>query len=93
MGESYLYEDIDPNDIEPAPPKESNRYQIARTPNDGAFMADDPTRSGSFAITLAVVRKIRLAQMARRIENEKRMKQIADVYNVPADDGGGGMPF
>lgn len=89
MGESMIMEDIDPSDIEPAPPKESNRYQIARTPNDGAFMADDPTRSGEFQITLAVVRKIRLAQMARRIENEKRMKQVADVYNVPTDPGGG----
>lgn len=100
MGESVeegvrdlISEDVHPSDVSPAPRREVSRYQIDRTPDDQSFMQDDPTRSDEFQITLAVVRKIRLAQMARRIEMEKRMKQVADVYNVPTEEGMGPPGF
>jgi hypothetical protein len=83
-----LSEDVRADDIQTAPSRQIDRYQTDPTPNDQSFMADDPTREDQFHITLSVVRKIRLAQMSRRIENEKRMKQVADVYATPQEPGG-----
>jgi len=91
-----LHEDIKSSDIV-APDSKTGTGSgkvVMGTPNDRSIMANDPLKDDASRVKLEVIRKIRLSHMARRIENEKRRKIVAQIYAPPPrDDGMGGGPF
>ncbi len=91
-----LFEDIKSSDIVPPEPNMglSGDKVISGTPNDRAIMSQDVLGQSGARVKLSVIRKIRLSHMARRIENEKRRKIVAQIYaQPPAEDSMGGPPL
>ncbi len=88
-----LIEDISASDIKTPQPNAGvgGGKIVMGTPQDRAIMPDDPLNPESSRIKLSVVRKIRLSHMARRIENEKRRKIVAQIYAPPPEPAGGGF--
>lgn len=79
------------DDIKPAPlSKNQSRAEPARTPDDRSFMTPDLLHN-RMPITLKLLRKIRVAQMTRRVQNQKRIKMVRKIYDTPPNPEGGGL--
>lgn len=83
-------------DIEPRPEKQDT-YTDQETPDDklfyrsGTSYGGKDTLQGKILTTLKHVREIRKGHFSRRVENNKRIKMIQQIYKLPTEEGGGGL--
>lgn len=85
-------------DIAPRQLKQA-KFAQEETPDDKLFMRKGATYGGDDALegkviaTLSHISDIRKSHMSRRVENQKRIKLIQQVYKVPEEGGGLGGGF
>ena len=82
------------DDIKPRPEKQS-KYAHEETPDDKLFLrtgshyGGDDTLEGKVIAKLSHINDIRKSHMSRRVENQKRLKLMQQVYKMPGEEGGG----
>ncbi len=82
------------DDIKPRPEKQS-KYAHEETPDDKLFLrrdasfGGDDTLEGHIVAKLSHINDIRKSHMSRRVENQKRLKLMQQVYKIPSEEGGG----
>lgn len=86
----YLAEELDTRKIEPVKPKFDNT-DLQHTPQDRLVLNQDGLAQKPIA-RLETLGRLRRAQMARRVEQAKRLKLLQKIYQKPpVDPTGGGL--
>jgi hypothetical protein len=86
----YLAEELDTSKIEPVKPKFDNT-DLQHTPQDKVVLNQDGLAQKPIA-RLETLGRLRRAQMARRVEQSKRLKLLQKIYKKPpVDPTGGGL--
>lgn len=84
-----LNEEIRADDIKPVARKDNTGFDYqTRTPKDNSFLPNDPLKNRKPIAKLSVVKKLRVAHIARRVEDKKRLNIINKIYKRPAETGG-----